>query len=311
MKLLIRASAVSLMVSLALLTAPGKGLADIPQKISYQGRLTTASGSAVSGSQSILFSLFDASSSGTELWNETQTVTVTNGLYNVSLGSVVPISTAVVSGGAAWLQIKVGSDSAMTPRVRFLSTPFSLLAQMANSLNSLMPITEFLSFVPVNASVASGSGYTVASGKNLIIVNIDPQGDCGIVFGTHKCHVSVSGAHSGTTIAGLFRHTNAAIAGPGDVIASTGAVLTHKIRGFLTPATVTVVLQDLAASGSFTVPAGKTLFFGIHGTNTSCAGNFSINGFLTSESSTGGMLNAGESVTNSKACIATLNGYLK
>jgi len=99
----------------------------VPQVIPYQGRLTDAAGTPLNGSYSIRFSIWSALTGGVELWNETQaTVTVASGLFSVNLGSVTAIPTSVFSGSDLYLEIKVGSDAAMTPRQRLGTVPYSM-----------------------------------------------------------------------------------------------------------------------------------------------------------------------------------------
>ena len=59
--------------------------AALPQTINYQGYLTNAAGTPVTSppAESMTFSLFTAQSGGSPLWSETQSVTVTNGVFNV------------------------------------------------------------------------------------------------------------------------------------------------------------------------------------------------------------------------------------
>jgi hypothetical protein len=98
----------------------------VPATIPFQGRLTDASGTALNGSFSIRFSLWNSLSGGVEQWNETQpTVTVTNGIFRVDLGSVTALTPAIVSGQDMFLEMKVGADAAMTPRQRMGSTLYA------------------------------------------------------------------------------------------------------------------------------------------------------------------------------------------
>ena len=61
--------------------------ASSPQQISHQGYLTDSSGNPVpDGDYLIGFAIYDVQTGGTALWNESQTVTVINGVYNVILG---------------------------------------------------------------------------------------------------------------------------------------------------------------------------------------------------------------------------------
>src|SRR5512139_3994904 len=69
---------------------PSLGHSAIPQKINYQGYLANAQGVPVTGSIQMVFAIYDAPSSGTNLWEETHNVNVTSGVYNVILGEGTP-----------------------------------------------------------------------------------------------------------------------------------------------------------------------------------------------------------------------------
>src|SRR5512137_25435 len=73
----------------------GTDAISVPQLINYQGKLTDASGNPIAnGSYALTFQIWDASSGGTRLWEETQSsVAVTSGLFSVLLGAqgVAPV----------------------------------------------------------------------------------------------------------------------------------------------------------------------------------------------------------------------------
>ncbi|MBK9231642.1 MAG: hypothetical protein IPO15_12540 [Anaerolineae bacterium] len=101
--------------------------------IAYQGRLADAGGSPLTGAYSIIFRLYNAASGGAPLWEEQWTgqngVQVSDGLFNVMLGSLTPIPQAVVTGNnTLWLGITVGTDDEMAPRVQLGSVPFAVQA---------------------------------------------------------------------------------------------------------------------------------------------------------------------------------------
>lgn len=105
-------------------------------QISFQGKLVNPDGTNVmDGSYSITFTLYDAASGGTNLWDETQTVSVTDGIFRVSLGS---IDTSIVDVNFnidnLYLGIQVESDDEMTPRVRFTAVPYAFNAEKVNGL---------------------------------------------------------------------------------------------------------------------------------------------------------------------------------
>jgi len=82
-------------VAVLVLTVPA--LADAPNLLNYQGRLTDLSGNPKNGTFSMQFAVYDSESGGNQLpsgspWSETQSVTVTNGVFNLLLGNVTPLS---------------------------------------------------------------------------------------------------------------------------------------------------------------------------------------------------------------------------
>lgn len=101
--------------------------------IPYQGRLANAGGNPLTGTYSMVFRLYSQVSSGSPLWEETWTgpngVRVSDGLFNVMLGSLTVIPQAVMTGNAnLWLGITVGVDGEMAPRVQLGTVPFAMQA---------------------------------------------------------------------------------------------------------------------------------------------------------------------------------------
>ncbi|MBN1385007.1 MAG: hypothetical protein JW983_09030 [Elusimicrobia bacterium] len=114
------------------------GYADAPGRINFQGRLTDSSNNPLTGTYSIRFSIWDTGpgTGGTELWNETQgSVSVENGIFNVLLGDVTPLTAGLFTGATEWLEIKVGADTAMTPRVRIVSSGYAFNADTLDGYN--------------------------------------------------------------------------------------------------------------------------------------------------------------------------------
>lgn len=103
--------------------------AGIPQKMNYQGYLTTRSGSPINGTRTLTFKIYSVATGGSSQWAETQTdVPVTNGLFNVVLGSVSSL-TAVSSAewrGSLYLGVTVQGDVELAPRQLLVSVPYAL-----------------------------------------------------------------------------------------------------------------------------------------------------------------------------------------
>jgi hypothetical protein len=122
-------------------TRPQKAGTDaiaVPRLINYQGKLTDpATGNPVpDGSYDLTFAIYDTATGGTPQWTETQTaVQLKNGLFNVKLGAVAPI-TDVPAGGNCWLQVTVGTTP-IAPRIQLTSTPYAYNAQKADDADKL------------------------------------------------------------------------------------------------------------------------------------------------------------------------------
>ena len=120
----------SLLVVILLLMTGGVGaLADgttlavtVASKINYQGRLTDASGTPLSGSFSMQFLIYDDPTVGTLLWDSgIIAVNVDGGLFNVAL-SVDPTD---FNGQALWLMIGVHGEW-LFPRQELVQAPYAL-----------------------------------------------------------------------------------------------------------------------------------------------------------------------------------------
>lgn len=296
--------------------------AQVPTTINFQGKLTNLAGVPSSGSFSVVFSVWDAASGGSQLWTETQNVSVSNGIYNVTLGTGTALTTDVFTSSSTWLQIKVGSDQPMTPRIKFNAVPYALKTQLATALLSGLPINDlFSSLTPVRTTVSDSSQYTVPAGKNLLIVsakgNCYQGGEYWNGFSTYtwvdgiNCTMPVSGNHSAPSIT-AYRNSGPAILGPGDVIRSTSTTATVKLKGFLLPTNVNVVIENLGIGASYSVPAGKTLYFRLIKTASGCSGSTNIDGFVdTIGAGDVGVMTEGQALTNNTDCVLVLNGYLR
>ena len=96
------------------------------------------------------------------------------------------------------------------------------------------------------------------------------------------------------------------------MVSSTSSAITVKLKGVLIPINVSPVLQDLPISGTYTVPAGKTFYFGLLREAHDCSGNINIAGFVDSiKGGKAGIMTAGQTLTNNTDCLMVLNGYLR
>lgn len=121
---------ISLTMSLAFFFCAGFAAtahAAVPKLLTYQGILKDNSGNFLTGSHSIVFRLYTASSGGSAAWTETHpTVSVASGKFSVQLGSITALGLDFSSD--YWLSVQVGADAEMSPRVRLTSSGYSIRA---------------------------------------------------------------------------------------------------------------------------------------------------------------------------------------
>lgn len=112
--------------ALVVLLAAGT-VAQVPQMISYQGKISGSSGACLDTNVQMVFSIYPDTISPTSLWSETQsTVVVMKGVFNVLLGSATPISSSIFDGSIRYLGVKMGADLEMTPRKPLVSVGYAM-----------------------------------------------------------------------------------------------------------------------------------------------------------------------------------------
>jgi hypothetical protein len=109
-------------------------LAEVPQMINYQGKLTTATGGCLNDTVQMTFSIYPDTMSSPADWTETQdSVVVKEGIFNVLLGSVNPIADTVFDGSTKYLGVQVESDPEMRPRKPIASVGYSYKSLQADT----------------------------------------------------------------------------------------------------------------------------------------------------------------------------------
>ncbi len=110
----------------------GEGGKVIPWHINYQGYLTDISGSPITDTLSMTFSIWDSPSGGQPKWADTHTgVVVDSGLFNEVLGISNPIRDSVFTPGQSrWLQLEVAGQT-LSPRTEITSVGYAYSAENA------------------------------------------------------------------------------------------------------------------------------------------------------------------------------------
>jgi len=162
--------------------------AQTSQLLNYQGKLTNKDGTPASGTYTIIFSIYSAAADGAALWDETRDVSVTNGVFNVLLGSIKSFPENLFTGtGNRYLGIKVGTDPEMQPRFQLASVAYAIKAfhsdiDYAYGQSNVYNETSSLAYVDTDVSItinADGSSSylvqascTVGHSMNNMVVGV-------------------------------------------------------------------------------------------------------------------------------------------
>jgi hypothetical protein len=127
----IRGILTALLIAMGMLPAV-RADAAVPATMSYQGSLTVPGGQPPSdGSHSFVFRLYNVETGGSALWQESQTLSTSGGLFNALLGAVTPLN--LPFDAQYWLE-SVVDGSLLSPRVKLASAPYAQRALVAESV---------------------------------------------------------------------------------------------------------------------------------------------------------------------------------
>lgn len=147
-----------------------------PKTLSYQGVLTNAAAVPVNSTQSITFSLYALPIGGLPLWSETQpSVTVNNGLFAVTLGSVTPIT--LPFDATYYLGVQVGADQEMSPRQPLAASAYAITALSVDATGTVPGSTVV---GPISAAGAGTNNTFVGAGAG----NATSTGNTNVAFGS-------------------------------------------------------------------------------------------------------------------------------
>lgn len=257
-------------------------MAQPPQMINYQALLTDpVSGKAIPDSiYTVVFSIYNTPVAGTAIWTETQSIETLDGLFNVLLGSVNPITPSVLDGPEKYLSVKVGMDPEMTPRRRIVSSAYSIISEDANKLNGVSA-GDF----STSDGTPPNQGSNLVSWDNLtdmpagFVDGIDNAGPAG-AGNTLDMAYDQSGPGAGRTIT--------ADAGAVNIIGPDGLAVNSKVGIATTTPTAKLDVRGDVHIGS-TTENGELKIFGV-GSAAEVVRGFSNSG--------GGRLNLKDEVGN-------------
>ncbi len=158
----------------------------VSPQFNYQGRLLQ-NGSPFDGSIQITFTLYFSETDPTYLWQEVQMVTVTDGLFNVMLGSVEPMDGLNPwTLYQLWLGVWPEGVGELTPRQRLAAVPYAMTFLPGASVYDTSEAGWYAYVLNVGATEHSGIlGHTYFT---------DGIGIYGLAY--HETGVGVYGKHT-------------------------------------------------------------------------------------------------------------------
>ena len=162
------------------LALPAAALAAVPPTLTHQGRLFNDKGAPITDTLPMTFNFYDGPNSAAPVASETLDVTLEDGYFSVSIGTVADL-TKVLDGNVKYFGIAVGNDAEMSPRVAVRSVPYAIMA--GDVTGDIHPTTVSIGNQEViNANgqwVGDPTGLVGATGPAGAVGPTGPQGPAG------------------------------------------------------------------------------------------------------------------------------------
>ena len=160
-----------LIIALALLAGIHHATAQGTTAFTYQGQLHD-NGTNANGTYGMIFKLYDASTSGTQVGSSINTsATLANGLFSVNLDFGV----GPFNGDGRWLEITItnGGNQTLSPRVQMLATPYAQFAAVAatvtnNAINNPKLAINAVADTNIQNSAVTDAKIVSVSGNKVV-----------------------------------------------------------------------------------------------------------------------------------------------
>lgn len=209
---------------------PAKASAGINQQVNFQGKLVNTNGTNVpDGTYNIEFKIYQDGNgcvgggsspcSGTLKWtedwlrNNSQGVTVSNGIFQVNLGSITSLSAVDFNQSVLWLSINLGNtnatctpfsscsgDGEMLPFIRFTASPYALNSNGLQGL-SASNFVQLAQGVQADGSTTNPSIFVNKTGATANILELQKGGSDVFTIG-NTGNITATGTYNTDTLTG-------------------------------------------------------------------------------------------------------------
>lgn len=158
-------------LAVAALAAPA---AAVPEQVGLTARVVD-SGTPITGNHAVTVRLIGVATGGAPVWSETQTVTATDGLIFLSLGTQTPLTDAILDGSPLWAEVQVDS-TVLSPRLAVTSAAYAIRAGLAEDSEHLggQPATAFATAGHTHAGVYLPIGTALACSGTDKVASLNP-----------------------------------------------------------------------------------------------------------------------------------------
>jgi len=123
----------ALILAAIIIAWSSQAVGGVPPLMNYQGRLLDSLGSPLDTTVTMIFAIYDDSTTGDSVWSESISgVSVNGGLFSVTLGLTSSIPDSAFADEDRWLDITVGGQ-AISPRTRLTSVGYAYQAAKADT----------------------------------------------------------------------------------------------------------------------------------------------------------------------------------
>ena len=150
---------------------------------SYQGRLTDADGNLLSGVHSFTFRFFHTGTGGTSIYTETESIIVTDGLFDTAVGpsglaaNLAPADLAE----PLWLEVTVANGTyteTLSPRQRLYGSPYAFTLMPGAFISATLDTNTYGG--ALDAIVTINNAWADSGGTNPALPTLRVFGETGI-----------------------------------------------------------------------------------------------------------------------------------